>query len=127
VTDVLKMTKQRQQLLTFMQKQKAPLSAEMIYAKLPLGSMNLSTVNRIMDTFQQYHLVEKTFLDNTAYYKIASSEHKHYMVCLKCHKMIEMDCHFHGVADEDAEKNQFKITSHDLTVYGYCVNCQQHI
>lgn len=121
------MTKQRQQLLHFMQKQKAPLSAEMIYAKQPLGSMNLSTVYRIMDMFLQYHLVEKTFLDNTAYYKLASSKHKHYMVCVKCHKMIEMDCHFHGVADEDALKHHFKITSHDLTVYGYCANCQTQL
>ena len=53
---MLKMTKQRQQMLNFMQKQKAPLSAEMIYAKLPTGSMNLSTVYRILDTFLQYHL-----------------------------------------------------------------------
>lgn len=121
---MLKMTKQREHLLSFLKKQKSPLSAEMIYAKLPMGSMNLSTVYRILETFIQYQLVEKTFLDNTAYFKIASSEHHHYMVCLKCHKMIEMDCHFHGVADEDALKHNFKITSHDLTVYGYCTNCQ---
>lgn len=121
---MLKMTKQRTQLLSFLKKQKSPLSAEMIYAKLPMGSMNLSTVYRIMESFMQYRLVEKTFLDNTAYFKIASSEHKHYMVCLKCHQMIEMDCHFHGVGDEDASKHHFKITSHDLTVYGYCANCQ---
>ena len=121
---MLKMTKQREQLLAFLKKQKTPLSAEMIYAKLPMGSMNLSTVYRTLDTFLQYHLVEKTFLDNTAYYKISSPEHKHYMVCLKCHKMIEMDCHVHGIADEDASKHHFQITSHNLTVYRYCQACQ---
>ena len=121
---MLKMTKQRQQLLTFMKKQQAPLSAEMIYAKLPTGAMNLSTVYRILDTFKEFGMVDKTFLDNTAYYKIAQSEHKHYMVCLSCHKMFEMDCHFHGLAEKDAIKHHFTITNHDLTVYGYCEACQ---
>lgn len=121
---MLKMTKQRKLLLTLLQKQKSPLSAEMIYAKLPVGSMNLSTVYRILDTFKTYHMIDRTLLDNTAYYKISSHDHKHYMVCLHCHKMHEMACHLHGFAQEDADKIHFKITSHDLTVYGYCETCQ---
>lgn len=120
---MLKMTKNRKALLTFLQKQKSPLSAEMIYAKLPIGTMNLSTVYRTLDTFKSYEMVDKTFLDNTAYYKIASKEHKHYMVCLNCHKMYEMACHFHGLAEDEASKHHFTITSHDLTVYGYCEAC----
>lgn len=121
---MLKMTKQRKLLLALLQKQKSPLSAEMIYAKLPVGSMNLSTVYRILDTFRTFHMIDKTLLDNTAYYKISTQDHKHYMVCLNCHKMLEMDCHLHGFAKEEADKVHFTITSHDLTVYGYCEACQ---
>ncbi|MDY0210151.1 MAG: transcriptional repressor [Acholeplasma sp.] len=120
---MLKMTKQRQLLLEFMKQQKSPLSAEMIYANIPSGSMNLSTVYRTLDAFKAHNLVEKTFLDNVAYYKIASKNHKHYMVCLDCHKMYEMDCHFHGLAEEDAKKHHFTVTNHDLTIYGYCQTC----
>lgn len=117
------MTKQRKQLLSFLQSQKTPLSAEMIYANIPMGSMNLSTVYRTLDSFKEHGLVDKTFLDNVAYYKLASKDHKHYMVCIDCHKMYEMDCHFHGLAEEDAIKHHFTVTSHDLTVYGYCESC----
>lgn len=120
----IKMTKQRQLLLSLLQKQKSPLSAEMIYAKIPAGSMNLSTIYRTLDTFANYKMVDKTYLDNTTYFKINTLEHKHYLVCLGCHQMFEMDCHIGNVANEAALKNSFKITHHDLTVYGYCEKCQ---
>lgn len=121
----LKMTKQRQLLLSFLQKQKTPLSAEMIYAKLPSGSMNLSTIYRTLDTFANYKMVDKTYLDNTTYFKINTLEHKHYLVCLSCHKMYEMDCHIDHIANETADKFHFQITHHDLTVYGFCQTCQE--
>ena len=43
---MLKMTKQRTLLLDYLKKSTKPLSAEMVYLKLPQGSMNLSTIYR---------------------------------------------------------------------------------
>jgi len=121
---MLKMTKLRTLLLDYLKKSTNPLSAEMIYLKLPQGSMNLSTIYRSLEAFEAAGLVDKTNLSNIAYYKISSHEHKHYLVCKNCHQMIEIDCHVDSFLETETKKHHFKVESHDLTVYGYCENCQ---
>jgi Fe2+ or Zn2+ uptake regulation protein len=121
---MLKMTKQRTLLLDYLKKSTKPLSAEMVYLKLPQGSMNLSTIYRSLEAFEVAGLVDKTNLGNLAYYKIRSHEHKHYLVCKNCHKMIEIDCHVDSFLEIETKKHHFKVESHDLTVYGYCEKCQ---
>lgn len=122
---MLKITKQRRIMLDYLKKKNTPLSAEMIFLDLPTGSMNLSTVYRTLDAFVEHHLVEKYHLGNIAYYKMIGDEHKHYMVCDGCHKLIEIDCHVEDYIKVEADKHQFKLRSHDLTLYGLCASCQQ--
>ncbi len=121
---MLKMTKQRTTLLDYLKKSSKPLSAESIFLELPQGSMNLSTVYRSLEAFEKANLVSKTYLNNVAFYKISSHDHKHYLVCRLCHKMIEIDCHVDSFLDEELKKHKFKVESHDLTVYGICETCQ---
>lgn len=121
---MLKMTTQRTLLLSFLKKQKKPLTAEMIYSKLPQGTMNLSTVYRSLEAFETHHLIDKSYLGNIAYYHYRTDEHKHFMVCKNCHKMIEIDCHVHDELDKLSNIHHFKILDHDLTIYGLCSTCQ---
>ncbi len=121
----MRMTSQRKSILTLLSKTAQPKSAEMIYEELPLHTMNLSTVYRTLDTFFAQGIISKSTMQNTAYYYINKKDHHHYMICLSCQKMYEMDCHLDHFADQVATEHHFKITHHDMTVYGYCEDCQQ--
>jgi Fur family transcriptional regulator, ferric uptake regulator len=120
----MRMTKQRRFILDLLSKTHQPKSAEMIHAELPDDSMNLSTVYRTLDAFFIEGLVSKSTMKNTAFYYITHQDHHHYMICLGCQKMYEIDCHLDHIADHVASEHHFKITHHDMTVYGYCSDCQ---
>ncbi|MDO9629751.1 MAG: transcriptional repressor [Acholeplasmataceae bacterium] len=120
----MRMTKQRKMILDLLAKTEQPKSAEMILTELPDHTMNLSTVYRTLDTFFIQGLVSKSNMKNTAYYYINKKDHHHYMICLGCQKMYEIDCHLDHIADQVAKEHHFKITHHDMTVYGYCSDCQ---
>lgn len=121
----MRMTNQRKEIMNLLKKSSQPKSAEMIYEELPDHTMNLSTIYRTMDAFFQEGLISKSNMNNTAYYYLNHKHHHHYLICLGCQKMYEMDCHIDHIADEVAKNHHFKITHHDMTVYGYCESCQQ--
>lgn len=120
----MRMTEQRKLVLKILNETSNPQSAEMIYAKLKEHTMNLSTVYRTLDTFFAAGLISKSNMHNIAYYYTNKKDHHHYMICLGCQKMYEMDCHLDHIAQQVADHHHFKITHHDMTVYGYCETCQ---
>src|SRR5690554_1169222 len=101
----LKKTKPRLMVLNVLQKASKPLTTEEIYLKCHkyYKTINLSTVYRILDIFLSKGLIIKPILKNntTACYTINHHNHKHYIVCQKCHKMIDIDfCPFTKFADK---------------------------
>lgn len=123
----MRMTKQRKMILDILKKTHIPQSAEMIYEKLPDHKVNLSTVYRTLDTFFIEGVLSKSTMKNTTYFYISNQEHHHYMICLGCQTMYEIDCHLDHVAEHVAKDHHFKITHHDMTVYGYCESCQKNL
>ncbi len=124
---MMRMTYQRKIILNLLSKTNQPKSAEMIYGELPKDTINLSTVYRTLDTFFIQGIISKSTMKNTAYYYINQKNHHHYMICIECQKMYEIDCHLEHVADAVANEHHFKITHHDMTVYGYCESCQKNL
>ncbi|QWB95669.1 transcriptional repressor [Mycoplasmatota bacterium] len=120
----MRMTKQRIQILDIFKSYAKPLSAEMIMEKLPDDALNLSTIYRTLETFYDEELISKSTIEHTNYYYLNDHKHHHYMICLSCHKMIEIDCHLHEFEEQVAKAHQFKVTHHDMTLYGYCHECQ---
>ncbi|MFR9127300.1 MAG: transcriptional repressor [Acidaminococcus intestini] len=52
--------------------------------------------------------------------------HTHNLICLGCHKVIHIHgCPLHDFSEDLAKKTDFDIVGHDLTLYGYCTNCQK--
>lgn len=123
----MRMTKQREAILHLFKQSSKPQSAEMIMAKLKNQTMNLSTVYRTLETFFDQGLISKSTIDQTSYYYYNKKDHHHYMICLNCHKMIEVDCHLSHFADDVAQTHGFEITHHDMTLYGYCRECQKQM
>lgn len=123
---MVKLTLKRQVIYDILKQNDAPLSAEDIHAKLKNEQMNLSTVYRTLEFFYKEHMVSRNYLDNKAYYYLNHDDHHHFMVCEKCHKKFEMDCHIDEMIEEIKEKYGFNVTHHDLNFYGLCNECQNH-
>jgi len=122
----IKKTRQREGVLSVLEKAKAPLGASDIYEKLKGGGETiwLSTVYRILEHFVQKDVVMKiNVLDHEmAVYALSSDRHKHYAVCMNCHKIIAIDnCPMENFPLKMEE--EFKILGHNLEVYGFCKDC----
>jgi len=123
----MRMTKQRKQILDVFNNHKTPMSAEMILDLLPDDALNLSTVYRSLEAFFDEGIISKSSIDHTNFYYLNDKKHHHFMICVNCHKMIEINCHIHSFEDEVAKSHDFKITHHDMTLYGYCKECQEKL
>lgn len=118
-----KMTKPRKLILDTLKNESKPVNAEMIFEKVN-KSINLSTIYRNLELFLFQNIVSRSFLDNVAYYYINKTDHKHFMICLSCHDMLEIPCNHFENENLLGKHKDFQIVSHELTIYGYCSNCQ---
>lgn len=121
----MRITKQRKLILDILVNAKKPLSAEAISEKIAPGVMNLSTIYRNLDGFHQIGTIGKSVMEGRSFYYHNDGSHHHYMICRSCQNMIPIDCHLDELTKQAAHNAKFKITSHDMTVYGYCHNCQK--
>lgn len=122
----LRLTNQRKRVFEILHDEKVPMNAETIYLKLreQQEEMNLSTVYRILDLFEEKGIVIKTYFDNKACYAI-NDGHKHFLTCLNCKKVIEIEsCPVPTLEATIEENTNFLITSHKLEFYGLCPECQ---
>lgn len=124
----MKKTRQREEIFRILAEATEPISAVDIYNSL-LKTMEgtnfaISTVYRALTAFEEKGYVTKSTLlgEDMSYYEWNQGQHKHYAVCLKCHKLIPLkSCPFeHAKIDPQEE---FTITGHKLELYGYCKGC----
>lgn len=127
----VKKTRQRVCVISVLERAASPLSAAEIYRQLEEdGSPGwLSTVYRILELFVQKGVVLKTtVLDGEmAVYELNRNRHKHYAVCMNCHKMIELDCCPLEKYFPEVENGEFRVLGHKVEMYGYCKECDKKI
>lgn len=130
----IKWTKQRKDIFEILQRAKKPLSAHDIYQEIlklsdvDTSNFAISTVYRSLIMFEEKGLVEKSILmgSDTAVYELTDGHHKHYAVCLSCHKLVALKhCPFEHVTHDsmESEEGDFVVTGHKLELYGYCKEC----
>ncbi len=130
----IKWTKQRKDIFHVLQCANKPLSAYDIYQEIlvkgevDMSGFAISTVYRSLAVFEEKGLVEKSVLlgSDTAVYELTEGKHKHYAVCLSCHKLVPLKhCPFEHVAHDhmESEDGDFVVTGHKLELYGYCREC----
>lgn len=123
----IKRTKHRESVLSILENSEKPLSAADICAQMGNGQSTawMSTVYRILETFLKKDIVVKTTLANNemAVYELNRFEHKHYAVCLNCHKIIGIDnCPMEKFVPE-LEEEGFYVMGHNLEIFGLCKDC----
>lgn len=125
----VKKTKPRQYVLSVLEKARSPLSVLEIYHAIEKDgkSVWMSTVYRILELFVSKGLATKTTLmdSDMAIYALNRHQHKHYAVCLNCHKIIELEnCPMDAFVPE-LDESGFHVVGHKVELYGYCQNCEK--
>lgn len=126
----VKNTRQRNAVFDVLNGVERPMTAEQIFMKVKEvdASLSLSTVYRILDVFIDKKLVIKTSLteENKALYERNRMDHKHYLVCTDCKKVVPMaECPLHSLEEKLRDNTGFEITGHKLELYGRCLDCKQ--
>lgn len=126
----IKRTKQREEIFNILIKETEPVSALEIYQSLVqnLGECNyaISTVYRALSIFEEKGYVTKSIMmgSDMAYFEWNHGTHKHYAMCLKCHKLIPLkECPVENKVIE-TKSDDFVVTGHKLELYGYCHKCK---
>ena len=128
----LRASKNRDDVISLLQQGASPMAVEDIYESIKKlnNKISLSTVYRIIEKLVNLNIVHKvtTLDDNRALYEIVkdSHTHHHYMICVKCKKMIPIDdCPVKELEKSIEDKTGFSITGHKFELYGECKNCAQ--
>lgn len=125
----LKITMPRLKVLHILEQSKERhLSAETIYHALnAMGEdVGLATVYRVLTQFEAAGLVHRHhFETDHSVFELSEGEHHDHLICVKCRSVSEfVDDVIEARQAAIAEQENFKMTSHALTIYGYCATCQ---
>lgn len=125
----LKITLPRLKILQILENAKNPhLSAEAIYKSLiEMGEdVGLATVYRVLAQFEAAGLIKRhSFEGGHSVFELSQGEHHDHLVCIECGKIEEFfDLLIEERQELIAQKADFKMTDHALTIYGLCLPCQ---
>lgn len=122
----LKSTKPRIEILKVLENSNNPLTAEEIYSLVGDKEINLSTVYRTLNAFEEAHIVKKEINKKKENIFLLEGEDNHILVCVKCHKSIPLKgCPYHEANEELEKTTGFLIEDHNTEIYGVCPDCQK--
>ena len=89
-------------------------------------SIGIATVYRAMKFFSDLKLVNQLDIgDGIIRYELNLSNHHDHLICTSCGKIIEFEDDLIELNQiKIAEKNNFILKEHIMTIYGLCENCQ---
>ena len=124
----LKNTKHRAEVLKILERSTQPVTADQVYRKLELAgnTISLSTVYRNLELLVEKNIVLKmnAVEGGKSLFELNKMVHRHYLICLGCHKMLPVDdCPLDDYEKSLQKKTGFSVTGHKLEIYGYCRDC----
>lgn len=103
------------------------LSAEDIYKNLleTGDDIGLATVYRVLTQFEAAGIVIRhNFEGGQSVFELDDGEHHDHLVCIKCGKVQEfVDSTIEERQIAIAEKMKFRMTDHNLYIFGVCEEC----
>lgn len=125
----LKVTHPRMKVLDiFRRRSGSHLCAEEIYRLLMEEGeeIGLATVYRVLAQLDEVGAISRQVFDgNKSVYEINDGSHHDHIVCLKCGRVKEFDDDLiERRQQEIAMKNGYRLAQHNLTLYGYCPDCE---
>ncbi|MCR5079593.1 MAG: transcriptional repressor [Bacilli bacterium] len=123
----LKVTSARLAVLSVLSSSPIPLTAEAIYESTKKEGLNLSTVYRTLNSFEEANIVKKEIGHNKeSIFSLEREEDSHVLVCTKCHKTVKLEgCPYHEVNEAIENETGFVLEDHNTAIYGICPDCQK--
>lgn len=125
----VKKTRQRRCVLSVLKNTDTPLTAAELYGRTGKDAGSLSTIYRILELFTQKGLAVRTFIldSDAALYELDRHDHKHYAVCMVCHKIIAVkNCPMEAFTP-DVKEDNFHVMGHKLELQGICGECYKKL
>jgi Fur family ferric uptake transcriptional regulator len=123
----LKVTGPRLKILHILETTSRHMSAEDIYKTLlEMGEdVGLATVYRVLTQFESAgFVIRHHFEEGLSVFELDDGEHHDHLVCVKCGKVAEfVDPMIEERQLAIAEKMKFRMTDHNLTIFGICEGC----
>jgi len=127
----LKITKQRDAILETIFTTKKHFTPEElnrgVAEKFPHLKVGIATIYRTLLLLENKGIVTSiSFGANGKKYEYGKKAHHDHMICNDCGKLIEFyDETIENQQIKIAEKNNFKIRTHSMQIYGICEKCQK--
>ncbi len=125
-----RLTSQREAVLEVLEEnQGRPLRPEDIHALAAkrLPGMGLTTVYRTLELFCELGIIAPVHLaSGRNYFEVVAGKHRHYMECISCGGVETIEvCMIEELADKVRSGSDFQVTSHCLSLFGYCGECSR--
>lgn len=105
------------------------LCAEEVYRLLGEQGheFGLATVYRVLAQLDEVGAISRQVFDgNKSVYEINRGVHHDHIVCLKCGRIKEFDDDLIEARQREiATANGYRLAQHNLTLYGYCLECER--
>ena len=122
----LKNTPTRKAILDVFPEDCKPINAEYIFVKLKKQNINLVTIYRNLDSFEQAGILKRLNLNKgSAYYELVGDHHHHHIVCTSCGMTEEFGAHdIENAINRISKSSSFNtIKTHSLELFGICKKC----
>jgi Fur family transcriptional regulator, ferric uptake regulator len=126
----LKATKAREVLIRVLEASHHPLTVDEIYDRLPLPRPGRPTIYRNLELFIQEGWAESFVDDNQVqrFLRCGTTEHHHHIHCEQCQRTTELDgCALKRTLSQFERQCGYKVTRHQLQIYGLCPECQKKL
>ena len=121
-------TKQKNDLLEIIKKEKHSFTVKDIYSKV--NGVGLTTIYRLVDKLVDEGVLTKNISkDNITYYQYleeCNHDNHFYLKCDNCGEMIHIDCDCIGELSEHISKeHKFKLSESHIIINGLCQKCSK--
>lgn len=107
------------------------LSADEVFRRLleQGKEIGLATVYRVLAQLDEAGVISRQVFDgNKSVYEINNGAHHDHLVCLKCGHVSEFDDNLIEARQREiAATNGYILAQHNLTLYGYCPDCERAV
>lgn len=104
-----------------------PLNTEEIYRSCAesRSGMGLATVYRTLELFCDLGIAHHVHLhESSSYYELTAEDHHHHLVCVGCGSVEPFRaCLVGDMETMVRDEHDFLVTSHCLSLFGYCPDC----
>jgi Fur family transcriptional regulator, ferric uptake regulator len=121
------LTRGQATVLSWLQQQEHPASAQQIYTHLRQQgtALGLATIYRALETLKRHGLIQSRITESGEALYSSIQEDCHYLTCLQCGHSIPLEiCPVRDITGYLQQAESFKIYYHTLEFFGLCNPCQ---